>query len=320
MKKIFIICALIFISIFNFSVPTPAHGHDFNIEAMTFMLANGDATWTEFEEYMLSIDDEEFKDGIQITENKIATALSLPGKKNVANYAFDNPDFTYFDIKEQIWDDPMLLEVWPEAIYSFLNTRLRGGEWYAITFDFFVQFIKVGFEHILWWADHILFLLTLIICLPKTRRILLLITTFTLAHSLTILLWWMNLVSISSFIVEWMILISILIMAVYAILQKVGKSLNVYAEVFLIFVLWLFHWLWFAGFFRSILDVSENMFFPIFAFNIWVELGQILVLIIALGLLHLVYKILPKQKENLKNIFAVLIIIYTVSLLPGLFG
>jgi hypothetical protein len=46
-----------------------------------------------------------------VPENKLATALSLPGKKYLANYAIDNPDFTYSEIKEQIGDDPMFLEI-----------------------------------------------------------------------------------------------------------------------------------------------------------------------------------------------------------------
>ena len=317
MKQLFLFFILVFAAIFPASYT--AQAHDFNLDAMTFMLANGNASWTEFEEYMLSIDDGEFEEGIQIVENKLATALSLPGKRYLADYAIDNPDFSYSDIRELIWDDPMFLEIGPEVLYSFLDSRLRPDSGYTISFDFFVQFIKIGFTHILWWMDHILFLLTLIICLPTMRRILLLITTFTVAHSLTIVLWGMQLVSVSSLIVESMILISILIMAVYAILQKVGKSLNVYAETTLIFLLWLFHGLWFAGFFRSILDVSENIFFPIFAFNIWVELGQILVLVISLAILHALYKAFPTQKENIKNILAVIFIIITVSLLPWLF-
>ncbi len=318
MKQFFLVFSLICVSFFSFFSSVKAH--NFSIDAEIFALSNTGATWTDFEEYMLSIDDGEFEEGIKLVENKISTALSLPWKEHVANYAVANSDFTYFDIAEQIGDDPMLLEIGPEVIYSFLNTRLRPDGWYTISLEFFMQFIKIGFTHILWGIDHILFLLTLIICLPKTRRILLLITTFTIAHSLTIIIWWMDIFSISSFIVEWMILISICIMAVYAIFQQVGKSLNVYAETLLIFILGLFHGLWFAWFFRSILDVSENIFFPIFAFNIWVELGQILVLIISLIFLHILYKLFPTQKDKLKNIFAAIFIIIAVTMLPGLFG
>lgn len=307
----------IIIGFFLFFFSTQAYAHDFDTEAMTYILSHNEATWTDFESHMLSIDSWEFTENVERTEFKLSTALSLPGKKYVVNYAKANPEFSYSEIQNLIQDDPMLSEIWAEAIYSFLHTKLQQG--YTISFDFLIQFIRVGIEHILSWIDHILFLVTLIICLPKMRRIFILITTFTIAHSITIILGWLQLVSIPSVITESMILISIMIMAIYAMFQKIGTEKSVFIETILIFILWLFHGLWFAGFFRGVLDVSENIFFPIFSFNIWVELGQTLILVLGILFLHSLYRFFPKQKEHIKNTLAVFCIMIALMMLVMMF-
>jgi hypothetical protein len=296
-----------------------SNAHDFDVETVSYMLSNTGATWTDFESYMLSIDNWEFESFIEDSDSSITTALTLPWKRYLVNYALENPDFTYTDIKREIWNDPMLSELWTEVLYSFLSERLQDKPWYTISWDYFQQIVTLWLTHILSWMDHILFILTLIICLPKTKRILLLISTFTIAHSITIFLWWASIVAIPSIVVESMILVSIIIMAIYATTQKIGTVKNIYAETALIFLLWLFHGLWFAWFFREILDTSTHIFFPIFAFNIWVEIWQVLVLIISLSLLYYIYKYFPKYKEHIKNVIAIFCIIFSLGMLVGMF-
>jgi hypothetical protein len=202
----------------------------------------------------------------------------------------------------------MLNEIGAETIYSFLKTALSEPWETTIDFDFFLRTIVIWFTHISAGYDHILFLLTLIVCLPAVRRILIIISTFTVAHCLTLILWGLGIITISSIIVESMILISIIIMWLYAYNTAVWEKKNIYAEVTIIFILGLFHGLGFAGFFSGILETSDNIIFPVLWFNIWVELGQIIIMSIVLSLLTLTYKYLPKYKTHIKNTLSILCI------------
>ncbi|MDA9129469.1 HupE/UreJ family protein, partial [Candidatus Gracilibacteria bacterium] len=290
--------------------------HSLNSETVAYILGNPDASWSDFQAHVRDSNDPSLQAEIEDTESKFITVLSLPGKQYVSNYVVENPDFSFSDINTLVQDDPMLSEIGPEVIYSFLSGRLQADK-KIISFDYFLRFIYLGFDHIMSGYDHILFMMTLIITLPKRKKILLIITTFTIAHSLTIILGGMNIVSLSSEIVESMIVGSIGLMAVYAMFQRVSEERNIIPELILIFVLGLFHGLGFASFFRGILDTSNNIFLPIIGFNLGVELGQILIMSGALIILYFLYKQFDSHKNIIKNIFATLILIMSLIWLSG---
>ena len=310
---------LVLLLVFFCGVPA-MYAHDFDTETMAYILWNPEASWTDFSSYVAGGDDSVLQNEIENTDTKLALALGLPWKKYVANYAVENPNYSFTDIRELIADDPMLSEIGAETIYSFLKKALSK-EWDSniISLDFFLRTIVIGFQHIIAGYDHILFLLTLIICLPTTRRILGIITTFTIAHSITLILGWLWIISLPSVLVESMILISIIVMALYALKNKVWEVKNIYFETSVIFVLGLFHWLWFAGFFSWVLETSQNIIFPVLGFNIWVELGQIVIMIITLTILTLIYKYFPKHKNYIKNILSILGILIASYWLIGSF-
>lgn len=296
----------------------PTSAHDFDEDTFKYILSNTDASWLDFSEFIQNGEDELLKAELLETSSKLPILLSLPGKKYVVNYTNENPDFSYSDIKELIQDDPMLSEIWAETIYSFLSTALRPDD-SNFSVDFFLRTIYIGLEHILWGIDHILFLVTLIICLPKFRRILSIVTTFTVAHCITLILWGLWIISLPSIIVETMILISIIMMWIYALYSQVWETKNFYFETGLIFILWLFHGLWFAGFFSGILETSNNIIIPILWFNIWVELGQIFIISIISAFLYLIYKYFPKYNNTIKNAAIIPIIIITLYWLVSSF-
>ncbi len=313
-QKNLLLCSLLFL----FFSPI-AYAHDFDDETFSFILSNPNATLTEFENVIRSSHDYEMEARFANIDTKIIEILALPGKKYLANYAVNNPDFTYSDIKEQIWDDPMLSELWAEVLYSFLSERLQEKSWYDISFDFFIKIIQIWLTHILSGIDHILFVITLIILLPKKKHILALISVFTLAHSLTIILGWFKIITLPSMFVESMILVSIVITALYAFFSKIWEQKNTYIELSIVFVLGLFHWLGFAWFFSGVIDVSSNIVFPILAFNIWVEIGQILIILLSFYILTFLYKYLPKYKDHIKNVIAVICILFAVYMLVGMY-
>ena len=281
-----------------------SYAHDFNEETMKYILSNPESTWSDFESHISSFEDEELEEKLQNINSKLATILSMPGKKYVTTYANANKDFSYSDIEELIVDDPMLWEIGPEIIYSFLSEKLQWRSAYSISLDYFFRFIYLWIEHILSWIDHILFIFTLIITLPKSKRIFAIITTFTIAHSITIILWGFQIITLPSIIVESMIIFSIWLMALYSLFQKIWKSQKFIPEFILIFTLWIFHGLGFAWFFSEILQTNSNIVLPVIWFNIGVEFWQIVIIWISLLWLHTIYKTFAKQKEYIKNTLA----------------
>lgn len=306
MKKIFLSFFVLFLLLWQ------AFAHDFNEEAFVYMLWNPQTSLESFEEYIQTIDDEGFLETYNDKQQQLSILLSLPGKKYVVNYALANTDFTETDIQNLISEDLMLWEIWAERIYNFLHNALRQEEVTEIqisSFELFKNTIILWFDHILLWFDHILFLITLIVCLPQFKRILWIITTFTVAHSITILLWGLQVFTLPSILVESMILISIIFMWIYAIYTKVWEEKSYLFQLWLIFILGLFHWLGFAGFFSDIITNSENTLLAVLGFNLWVELGQIIIITICLFILNFIYKKFPEYKNKIKNISVSLAII-----------
>ena len=95
-KKVLLAFTLLFFSFLQ------ASAHDFNEEAFSYILANPDATWSDFESQIATFDDPVLEELMQDTQSKLTVALSMSGKEYVMDYANANPNFTYSDIKELI--------------------------------------------------------------------------------------------------------------------------------------------------------------------------------------------------------------------------
>ena len=148
------------------------------------------------------------------------------------------------------------------------------------------DFMKLGIEHILAGPDHILFVLSLLLMFVSVGEIFRLVTTFTVAHSLTIILAGTGTLVLSSALVEPIIALSI---AVVAILTTFFSHLrlmkNNYAKTALVFFFGLFHGLGFAGLLTEISVPQETFFSSLIAFNVGIELGQLFIIAITVPLI-----------------------------------
>lgn len=306
MKQLILICC-VFLSSFSL-----AWAHDFDSDIMRYVLSTPDATWSEFSEYIGESESSDLKSFLIDTRSKVEVALELPGKKYVALYTNENPDFSYQDLKKLIGDDPMLTELWVENIYSYLDEVYAPLRENNFDITFLWQTVIIWLLHILTGVDHILFITTLLLCMPRYKRIIWIITTFTIAHCITIVLGGLKIISLPSVLVESMILISIAIMWGYAFFSRIWETKNIYFETSLIFILWLFHGLGFAWFFSGILETSRNIVVPVLGFNLWVELWQILIITLLLSILSLIYKYAETYKTKIKNSLAASCIIFSL--------
>jgi len=139
----------------------------------------------------------------------------------------------------------------------------------------FKNYIQIGFVHIIpKGLDHILFVIGLFLLSTQLRPLLIQITSFTLAHSVTLALGIYGIVNISSAIVEPLIAASIIYVAIE----------NIYADKLsrlrplIIFIFGLLHGLGFASVLQDIGLTSSNFVTGLIAFNIGVEIGQLTVI------------------------------------------
>jgi len=150
-------------------------------------------------------------------------------------------------------------------------------------FDNFLDFAKLGVEHILSGPDHILFVLTLVLAFASIYEILKLTGTFTIAHSITLVLAGSGILTLSSRIVEPLIAVSIAVVAITSVFFKgTGFLSGNRGKIAMVFFFGLFHGLGFAGLLKEIQIPGERFVSSLFAFNVGIEIGQLLVLALVL--------------------------------------
>jgi hydrogenase/urease accessory protein HupE len=149
----------------------------------------------------------------------------------------------------------------------------------------FLAFLKLGIEHILTGYDHLLFLLGLLVVCRRVSSMMAIITCFTLAHSLTLALAALNVVSIPSRVVEPLIAASIIFIGIENLVRH-GEPKG---RWLLTFAFGLIHGFGFASVLRAIgLGAGgASLFVPLFSFNLGVEIGQLSVVAVGLPLLWL---------------------------------
>jgi len=162
------------------------------------------------------------------------------------------------------------------ACYDVENAEKVGGCALKQTkWDTFKNYIKVGFVHIIpKGLDHILFVVGLFLLSAQLRPLLIQVTTFTLAHSVTLALGIFGIVNVSASIVEPLIAASI----VYVCIENIYSEKLSRWRPFIIFAFGLLHGLGFASVLGDIGLSSGSFITGLIAFNIGVELGQLAVI------------------------------------------
>jgi hypothetical protein len=145
-------------------------------------------------------------------------------------------------------------------------------------FSVFIRYIGIGFEHILpLGLDHILFVLGLYFLSPRIKPLIFQVTTFTLAHTVTLALGILGIVTIAPEIVEPLIAASIVYVAVE---NLIAKQMTPW-RLAVVFAFGLLHGLGFASVLGDFGLESGRFITSLIGFNIGVEFGQLTVIAIA---------------------------------------
>ena len=164
--------------------------------------------------------------------------------------------------------------------------------WYQAS----LRFVQGGFLHILDGTDHLLFLLCLVIPFRQFRQLLLIVTSFTVAHSFTLIasayglgpdaLWFPPLI-------ETLIAMSILYMA----LENITGAGSVGRRWMVTFGFGLVHGFGFSFALRQTLQFAgSHLLTSLVSFNLGVELGQLLVLAVSIPLLNLLFRYVVAER------------------------
>ena len=238
----------------------------------------------------------------------------------------------------------------PEKVFSISYKNWKEGDRKVdetSSFDSFNDYLELGFKHILSGFDHLAFLLALLVLNLKIRKLIMIVTGFTIGHSITLALGSLNLIQPSSQLVEALIGYSIIIIAIECVasISNNHKLFNHYLvwmwalllggifffgnQKFLIGLLGvalfsycyfelssrykessltilvtclfgLVHGFGFAGNLSTIGLMEDRLLPAIFGFNLGVELGQILVLIVLTSALFFLKRIIDKDMNDIR--------------------
>ena len=157
-------------------------------------------------------------------------------------------------------------------------------------------YFGLGWEHIISKdaLDHQLFIVVLaaLYLLKDWKQVLILVTAFTIGHSLTLALSVFDIIRFNSKWVEFIIPLTILITALSNLLQKKFTPTSLRISYVLALLFGLIHGMGFANSIRFMIADDQNIGWSLFSFNVGLEAGQIVVVMALLLLSHLIVNVL----------------------------
>ncbi|MBC3539226.1 HupE/UreJ family protein [Rufibacter sediminis] len=170
----------------------------------------------------------------------------------------------------------------------------------------FFTYLQLGFHHIfnLQAYDHMVFVLAMcaVYSGSEWRRILALVTSFTVGHSITLALSTLNLLKFNTALIELLIPVTILLTCLYNFTQletvkRRGGAIWSWNNLFAAFF-GLVHGMGFSNYLKSLLGPGQNIVVELLAFNVGIELGQLLIVLLVLLLNFLLTRALPIKKRD----------------------
>lgn len=156
-----------------------------------------------------------------------------------------------------------------------------------MTNDFWF-YVEYGVKHVLDinGYDHVLFLMLLAVpyVFKDWKRVLILVSMFTLGHTLSLLLAAYNVVTMNSSLVEFLIPVTIFILAVYNVFTAGKNAKNTNVSILFITTLFfgLIHGLGFAREFKLLIGRTESKLIPLLEFALGIEIAQLIIVFVVL--------------------------------------
>ncbi|MBL7835432.1 MAG: HupE/UreJ family protein [Cyclobacteriaceae bacterium] len=177
----------------------------------------------------------------------------------------------------------------------------------------FELYFKIGKEHILDYKDgydHILFIVALcaVYLMRDWKKILILVTAFTIGHSITLALATLEIISVNQKLIEFLIPVTIFITATSNIFRSTELSdRTTYVNYGYALFFGLIHGLGFSNNLKAILSERSNIAKPLFAFNVGLELGQIIIVSIFLIISFILVDLFTVNRRDWKMVLSAVI-------------
>lgn len=218
---------------------------------------------------------------VALTAPKASAHVLLP--QNVVNYIHDHPNASPLEIETYIRGNSPYLSNKIKNQQDIIKIVHQKTTFLNNAFDF----MKLGVNHILSGTDHILFVLSFLLVFTGIKDVLKYTGTFTVAHSITLILAGSGLLTLSSRLVEPVIAFSIAAVAISSVFFRKDFVGSTKAKLGIIFFFGLFHGLGFAGLLKEIQIPPDKFLASLVSFNIGIELGQLLIVGLALPFVYL---------------------------------
>lgn len=210
-----------------------------------------------------------------------------------------------------------LLRFWvlkyPQILYTngschlyFLRGNSGRGDLYSQSLKIkrlFSTYLQLGWHHIanIMAYDHLVFILAMSVgnSFKDWKKLAILVTAFTVGHSITLALGVMRMVIIPAEVIEFLIPTTILLTALYHLFTGFKQQGKVLYCMVLFFG--LIHGLGFSNFLIQTLSQEESIVMPLLGFNVGLEIGQLIILSIFLAISYLITNLVRFPQRDWSN-------------------
>jgi hypothetical protein len=177
---------------------------------------------------------------------------------------------------------------------------------------------ETGVEHILDvnGYDHMMFVCLLVLAYPvfEWKKLLILVTAFTLGHSLTLALSVIDVIRLPQIYTELFIILTLVLTAVYLLFTSKNPAKRGKAIYLIICFFGLIHGLGFSYLLKNMLDQGESVVMPLLMFNLGLEAGQILIVVLMVLILLLVGHYAKTIETHFKTVLISSILVISLIL------
>ncbi|MFT7031911.1 MAG: hypothetical protein ACJA2S_000407 [Cyclobacteriaceae bacterium] len=168
----------------------------------------------------------------------------------------------------------------------------------------FELYFELGREHILdiKGYDHILFVVALcaIYQINEWKKVLILVTAFTVGHSLTLALAVLDIINVNKPLIEFLIPVTIFITAAFNIIRgdKGSNHQSIHLNYIFAMFFGLIHGMGFSNYLKSMLGRNSDLITQLFSFNLGLEIGQIIIVIAVLIIGFITTSIVGRSRRD----------------------
>ncbi len=182
----------------------------------------------------------------------------------------------------------------------------------------FIFYFKIGWSHIMSWdaTDHLFFItvLAIIYTVADWKKVLVLVTAFTVGHALTLFMSVLNMINVKSEMVEFLIPCTILITALMNLFLQKQQSVSHTIQYAIALGFGLIHGLGYANYIRMMLSADQQLVWGLFSFNLGLEAGQIVVVGLVLLTVWVSSRIHAKAHQRWVSFVSVFVLLFALKL------